>query len=792
MLVVLSWWVWMQALGLLTLPLGWYLFRRLPDRGYAFARPLGLLLATYVLWLGGSLHLLRNTLGGALVGFLAVAAASAWAWRRMGGGAVLRPQAAAYVREHKAALLTTEVLFLVGLGGWSLYRAYAPDIATSGGEKFMEFAFINSILRSPTFPPPDPWLSGYGISYYYFGYVMLATLTRLSGFPANLTFNVALALLFSLTLTGAFSLVYNLVVASGTAVRRSVAAGYGLLGPFLLAIVGNLEGSLDVLSARGVGSPAFWKWLDIRDLTGTPTGTWLPTRFIWWWRASRVLQDYDLMGNSIEIIDEFPFFSFMLGDIHPHVLALPFVLMALALALNLWRGAAEGLWAPARASEGGALARFAAVARRTVAAVGLDGLFWALILGGLAFLNTWDFPIYLTVFLMACFLAGWHRRGEEVWGRTLTVGSLLLGAGVVLYLPFYLGFQSQAGGLLPSVLFRTKVQHYLVMFGPLLVPAWGLLGLGLRRWWREGGLRSLPVEGKAALVGACILVVGLAAFRRWATALMLVLLAGLALALLGRREPSEAAREGASEQGSSEAFAFLLLTAGVGLTFLVEWVYLKDLFMNRMNTVFKFYFQAWVMLAAAGGFAVFWVTRRAGRLGKALFSVAFVLVFAAGMVYPLAAAPSRADGFQSPPTLDGTAWIARGAPDDYAAAAWLSAQVQGPAVLVEAPGGSYTYYGRMAAMTGLSTLLGWDFHEYQWRGKFEEPGRRGPVVEQIYKEVKAEVVRPLLEEYGVEFVYVGRLERDKYKLTQAMVEKFRAFMDLVYEAGDVRIYRRAW
>lgn len=789
MLVVLSWWVWMQVLGLVALPLAWYLFRRLPDRGHAFARPLGLLLATYVLWLGGSLHILRNTLGGALVGLLAVAAASVWAWRRMGGTAGLRPQIAAYWREHKVVVLVTEILFLLCLGGWSLYRAYAPDIATAGGEKFMEFAFINSILRSPTFPPPDPWLSGYGISYYYFGYVMMAALTRLSGFPANLTFNVALALLFSLTVTGAFSLAYNLIVACGARVRRGMAAGYALFGPFLLAIVGNLEGFLEVLHARGFGSPAFWKWLDIKDLTGTPTGTWLPTRFIWWWRASRVLRDYDLMGNPIEIIDEFPFFSFMLGDIHPHVLALPFALMALALTLNLWRGAGEGLWAPAEAAGKGLPARLLAMARRVLRAVGLEGLFWALVLGGLAFLNTWDFPIYLVVFLMACFLAGWSRGHGEAWSRTLIVGALLLGAGVVLYLPFYLGFQSQAGGLLPSVLFRTKLQHYLVMFGPLLVPAWGLLGLGLHRWWRGAGPRHLSVEGKAALGGALLLTVGLVALRRWATALMLVLVVGVALALLGRRE---GAQERAGEPGSSEAFALLLLAAGVGLTFVVEWVYLKDLFLNRMNTIFKFYFQAWVMLAVAGSFGVFWVTRRAGRLGKAAFSVAFALVFAAGMVYPLAAAPSRAEGFRNPPTLDGTAWIARSAPDDYAAAAWLNTHVQGPAVIVEAPGGSYTYHGRMAAMTGLSTLLGWDFHEHQWRGEFEEPGKRGPVVEQIYKEVKPDAVRPLLEQYDVDFVYVGRLEREKYKLTPPMVEKFKAFMDLVYEEGDVRIFQRTW
>jgi len=793
MIVVLSWWMWLQIIGLAALPLTWWLFRRLPDRGYAFARPLGLLLMTYVLWLGGSLGILRNSIGGALVGLLAVAALSAWAWRKMGGAARLRPELVNYWREHRGAILTTEVLFLVCLAGWALYRAYSPDIATAGGEKFMEFAFINSLLRSPSFPPPDPWLSGFGISYYHFGYVMMAALTRLSGFPANLTFNVGLALLFSLTMTGSFSLVYNLVVGSGLSVRRWAAAGYGLLGSFLMAIVGNLEGFLEVLHARGIGSPAFWAWLDIKDLAGTPTGNWLPDRFMWWWRASRVMRDYDLMGKPIENIDEFPFFSFMLGDIHPHVLALPFGLLALALALNLWRSAGDRLWHPIKTEGEGLPARMLALVREVALGAGPEGIFWALVLGGLAFLNTWDFPIYLTVFLMAFFLGGWYRREQGLWARTLLLGLMLVIAGVVLYLPFYLGFQSQAGGILPSILFRTKWQHYLVMFGPLLIPALGLLGVELWNWWKEGGLGGLAIEGKAALGGAFILTVGLAVMGRWVTALLLLLVAGLALVLLSRRAPEEPKMPPETPRaGSSQGFALLLLMAGLGLTFAVEWIYLKDTFMTRMNTIFKFYFQAWVMLAIAGGFGIFYVVRRAGKVGKALFSVAFVLVFAAGMVYPLTAAPNRADGFRNPPTLDGTAWIARSMPDDYAAAAWLNEQVEGPATILEAPGGSYTFHGHAAAMTGLSTLLGWGGHELQWRGNYDEPGRREPVIEKIYKELKADSIRPLMDQYDIDYVYVGRLERDKYKLTPQMIEKFNTFMDLVYEQGDVLIYRRAW
>ncbi|NLE76244.1 MAG: hypothetical protein GX605_05775 [Chloroflexi bacterium] len=787
MVVVLTWWIWLQLIGLAALPLAWWLLRCLPDRGHAFARPLGLLLATYVLWLGGALGLLRNSLGGVLVAVLAVAALSAWAARRLGGPAALRADLAAYWREHRWAVLTTEALFLLCLGGWSLYRAYSPDIATAGGEKFMEFAFVNAILRSPTFPPPDPWLSGFGISYYYFGYVMVAALTRLSGFPANLTFNVALAMLFSLTVTGAFSLVYNLVVGAGLGLRRWAAAGYGVLGAVLVAIVGNLEGFLEVLSARGIGSPAFWKWLDIQDLAGAATSSGLPDRFMWWWRGSRVLRDYDLLGNPIELIDEFPFFSFMLGDIHPHVLALPFGLLVLALALNLWRSAGQRPWlAPPPA--GLSLPARLRAALRGLRDGGPEGLLWAVILGGMAFLNTWDFPIYLTVFLLAFCLAGWQRREAGLGPRAavLTVG--LAGVGVLLYLPFYLGFQSQAGGLLPSILFRTKWQQYLVMFGPLLAPALGLWGVSLAQWRRGGGWSALPVEGKAALGGALVLTLGLLVFGRVTTALLLVLLAGLSLALLHRRPASTDAQV---VEPTSQGFALLLLLAGLGLTFVVEWVFLKDTFMNRMNTVFKFYFQAWVLMALAGGFAVPYVVRRAGRVSQAVFTVAFVVVFAAGMVYPLAAAPDRADGFRAAPTLDGTAWIARFWPAEHRAAAWLAVQEDGPATVLEANGGSYTFHGRVSAMTGMSTLLGWGGHELQWRGNYDEPGRREPVIERIYRELQPEAARPLLEEYDIDYVYVGALEREKFGLSPQAVEKFRAFMELVYDEGDVRIYRRA-
>ncbi|NIS79478.1 MAG: hypothetical protein GTO14_04540, partial [Anaerolineales bacterium] len=207
----------------------------------------------------------------------------------------------------------------------------------------MELAFLNSIQRSEVFPPRDPWLSGYAISYYYFGYIQLSLLTTLTQLPGGVAFNLGNALWFGLSVIGTYSLLYNLLARRDG--RPRLAAS--LFGPIFVLITGNLEGFLEVLHNRhlfwiqdsegGWASP-FWKWLNIKTLVNPPTAdpSWLPTRHWWWWRASRVVNDVNLIGNEIEVIDEFPFFSFLLADNHPHLLALPFVLMGIGLALQVY------------------------------------------------------------------------------------------------------------------------------------------------------------------------------------------------------------------------------------------------------------------------------------------------------------------------------------------------------------------------------------------------------------------------------------------------------------------------
>ncbi|MEA3345465.1 MAG: DUF2298 domain-containing protein [Chloroflexota bacterium] len=768
MLSVLLWWLIIQILGLVALPLVYRLFDRLPDRGYGFARPLGLLGTSYALWLLTTLGFLRNRWGGIFGCILLVGAAGWWFYRRAVGAdlASARGQGHLPLRDrplgdwliqNRRLILTHEALFTLAFVSFALFRAYNPEIRAT--EKPMELAFLNAILRSDTFPPHDPWLSGFAISYYYFGYLMMALLTRLSGLSSPVTFNLMQATMFAWTVTGAFSLGYNLVrMANGSTPfqDRQHATRYGLLSSVMVAIMGNLEVLLEILHANGIGSQALWRWVDVKGLAQAPRSTtWYPTDTWWWWRASRVIHDRTLLGQDQEVIDEFPAFSFLLGDMHPHVLALPFLLLAFALALQLLRS------------------------RRPLKGPRL--ILSALTLGGLGFLNTWDLPLALGIAVAAYALGqlGRYQSPSREWLQEIASTAIeLFLIGVMAYMPFYLSFQSQAGGILPVIYNRTKLHQYAIMFAPFLVIIVGFLPLELKAVWKQKGTRWEWIIGLGALgaMGFSVLL------GRWLPVMLTTFLAvGLFVGWRRLRWPSE-------EWSTSTLFALLLFLVGLALTMSVEFVYLKDTFGTRMNTVFKFYYQAWACFGVAGAYGVYAVSQRARVLGRVVFLGVFSLMLAAGLIYPLTAFYSKAGGFRGQPTLDGTAYLDRSHPDDYAAIQWLNAHVSGAPVILEANGGSYTYAARVSAHTGLPTLLGWGGHELQWRGSYEEPGRREPDIRALYTTRDVRQALTLLGKYDITYVYIGDLERQTFG--SAGLAKFERFMDPVFQQGGVTIYRR--
>ena len=817
----------LSLLGLLTFPLAYRLFPALPDRGYTLSRTAGLLLWGYVFWLFTSLGLSRNDLGGILLAFAVLIALSVWSL------ITDRSVLITFLRNNKLLILTTELLFLLAFAFLAFARSANPELAST--EKPMELMFINSILRSETFPPQDAWLSGYAISYYYFGYVMTAMLARIASIPGSMAHNLMTSLVFALGAIGSFGIVYNLLVRSpksedGEAIHHPSSIFHGLLAPLFLLLVANFETVLEVLhrlglfwkkDAAGIFTSPFWTWLDMKELSQPPVEPfgWMPDRYLWWWRASRVIQDYDMLGGHREVIDEFPFFSFLLGDLHPHVLAIPFGLLAVSVALNIFLGA----WKDRKVE-------FLGVQLD----INLPGFFFAaLVLGGLAFLNTWDILIAAGLIVFAYILwradeYGWNgSRFEDLFFLGIPLGIFSL----LLYLPFYLGFSSQAGGIIPNFMYPTRGMHFWVMWGTLLIPIFFLL---LYLWrkspvrpnWKLGftigfGLTLILslltlVLGLVASVVEKDLVNGmLASFSMTAMQFLgetterrlmhigrlITLLAVLipTLALLFPHDDSNLSDADtattnyqlpSTDHRSSIAnrFPLLLLTLGALLVLVPEFVFLRDQFGYRINTVFKFYYQAWLLWSLVAAFGVGYISKslRGFTFANVGFRLLMGLVIFCGLLYPIFGLMTKTQNFKPAfgYNLDDFARIQRENPDDAAGIEFLLTQPEG--VLAEAIGGSYSYYGRVSTFTGYPTVLGWPGHEAQWRGGSELHGTRENDILMLYTTARWEEAHAIIEKYNIRYIFIGNLERGSMPVNE---EKFALHLQLIFQQGGTSIYK---
>ena len=837
MVDVLVWLVAAEVLGLAAFPLCYQLFPRLRDRGYSVAKPAGLLLVGYLSWILSVLHVLPSTriTVAALVVLLA-GASGAYAWAK-------RQELWSFVTKERSSLLIGEGLFLAIFVVWVGYRAYDPAIDHT--EQPMDFAFLNASIRSHVGQPEDPWLRGETVSYYYFGYWNMGLLSKLTGLASNVTYNLSMALVPAMAAAGIFGLVFNMVSADSRRLRYAVAGGLG--AALLLVGAANLEGVLEFMRANGIGSGQFWDWVRVDGLDGvapTLTESWRPHENWWWWRATRVISTFEGDGLVDYTIHEFPFFSYMLGDLHPHVMSLPFVILFLAVCWNFLRSAdlarrefRPNLYVVVLIAVLVSLTLLAIVPLLVAPSVllswtwriifgSLYGLLvlvgvwvvWraytfrgkvtvlvlALTLGGLGFTNAWDLPVFAALALGVLGLkAYWDRRGGALALRDVVVmavpyWALVLAIAVGLFLPYYLTFTSQVSGISAVEANTSRSVHTFIVWSLFLVAVTPFI-IGV--FWRT------TVREDWAGVSLASLVAGFLPYVVWAflylqqggtTAelvprffhvLPFALLIGIAV---------YSALWLAAEDGSNQGMIFALGLSALGLLLIMgpELLYVDDSFSGaheRMNTVFKLYYQGWTVLAAASGFAIYYwsslreTVRGGNRVLVQLWAAVLVVLVVGAAYYPLAAAASKGNLFHGQATLDGLAYTSGTGRGEYGAIRYIRENAGPDSAVLEAVGGDYSPFGRISASTGVPTVLGWAGHELQWRGSADPAEGRAQDVEAIYQTLDVDEAKTLLAKYGVDYVYVGPRETSKYGADG--LEKFSDFMERVYDEGGVVVYR---
>jgi YYY domain-containing protein len=688
---LLRWAAAFESLSLAAFVLLFPAFRGTADRGFGLSKILAWLGPGYLAWLWCSIGLTANTAATArTIGLTMVSAAAAMAWLR-------RREIAAFVRSARRELVVIEAVFLATAALFLIARALNPAIFW--GEKPMDFALLNSLVRARTMPPPDPWFAGGTLNYFYFGHALVAFFAEMSGVPPAFAFNLAIGTIAGLLAVAAFLV--------GRRLGGSLPSG--VLAAFAVTMLGNLDG--------------------VRLLIVSPHR---PMNFDYYWATSRVVDG---------TINEFPAWNLLFADLHAHVLAQPLEIALLYLGL-LWLG-----------SPGPS---------RSVVAVLV-----AWIAGAVATTSSWSVPTTLGL-QFAFLVTAWRREpGRRVRG----LGAVLLGWALIvlasrgLFWPFWANYGFPVGRSWGWETATAPLGDVLTIFGVFflaLAPSLTVVSLARRRGW--GLLAAVTVVAALAAPAAV----------RSPSAGVFAAIAALGVLTWCLADEME-----------WQAVGGIVATAGA-LGVVTELVFLWD----RMNTVFKYYLEMWLLLGCAAGGILPRAWRRCRR-GHMPWAVSLAVLGAAGLFTTLSGAygllrfPFAASEI---PTLDGMNYLRRARPGELAAYRWLDREVRGVPVLLEAHGDSYGEFSRVSMNTGLPTVLGWEYHLFQQAHSWPEIQQRRDDVRTLYETTDLELAESLMRRYHVDLVFIGGLERRTYP--PAGLAKFATWSLTrpVFESGGVSIY----
>lgn len=793
-LTVAAWYFMILAIGAVFYPLTRPVFSGLSDRGWGVSRLFGLLLLSLSVWLTASLGgtFSRRTIWLCFAG-----------WALLSGFVLLRSREE-FLRELRGnwrRIGTAELVFALLFLFFLLIRFGNPDLwhPYKGGEKPMDFSYFNAVIKSTILPPYDPWFSGGTLNYYYYGFFVSGLLTKWIGIIPSVAYNLILATWYAFLGTGAYSIGTTIYGTLRSKADEASITKAGVITVAFLQVFGNL-GTYGIIGAQTVklgqeflrqqgssseGLQAFF--FGLLQLARGRKFQLYPGD--WYWIPSRAIPG--------EPITEFPYFTFLYGDPHAHLFALPITVLALSWVVSFVLSDFES-------------SRRIAWLRWSAGLIGSG-----VILGSLIPTNTWDFPTYFLICVSAILYVSMKSdfgfgvgRARKIW--IAAVSSVLLTVvSIGLFYP-YLQTNSRETSIQLWSGDRTPQWSYIMH--------WGLFLFAIVTWFfheTSDWLSNVKVSafrrfyqrirgGLAAAAVSCAGMIGFFVMQKAAVALIAFPLMVWALLLVLRPDQAPLKR-------------VLLFWIGTALfiTLFVEFSALRG-DIGRMNMVFKLYNQAWVLLSISAAAAIALTIdrfraddRAAAESGakpgsRTVWRTALVVLVCGGALFTVTASldkiTDRIDR-SAPHTLDGMAYMDNASygqdgftmdlSQDARAIRWLQDHVAGSPAIVEGHATEYKWGNRMTVYTGLPSVVGWNYHQRQQRTMMTDAvWDRVHDVGAFYETTSETEARAFLEKYGVRYVAVGQLERGLY--SDAGIAKFEEFNGSawteVYRDRDTAIY----
>lgn len=721
-----TWWLLAGILGFCAMPLSGRLFSRFDDKGWIFSKALAVGLTGFLTWFLVSVKIIPFTTASC-IGVVVVCAVFSFLLfsRQLKKGIDCLPAG------HENLVFWEEVLFFAAFLLWTYLAGFRPQ--AYGTEKFMDYGFMEAMMRSTVLPARDLWYSEGHINYYYGGQYFAVFLTKLSATKVEVTYNLMRAFVAGFAFAMPFSLVRQMTKdrlgSKMVKCRKSnsqksssqkgntpksgsykyIPAVSGLTAGIAVSIAGNMH---YVVYAQIL--PLIQK---LRGIEGE--GYWFPdaTRYIGY--------NPDVPDKTIH---EFPCYSFVLGDLHAHVVNIMFVLLLTGM-LYAWMK----IYREKKKNEEVSGRKFWAE-QLLMPHILLAGLF----LGMFKWTNFWDFVIYFVVtggVVLFTNIIRFEGRYKDYLLVTAAQAVEVIFLSYVAILPFTLQFETMVDGVALAK-YHSLPHQMLILWGlPVILTVTFLVSL-----------ISEKTKGKK---------------KKNLYQLMRSI-------------------------HNSDLFALIMGLCGIGLVLIPELVYVRDIYEQgnaRANTMFKLTYQAYMLLGMTMAFVIyriFFVSRQ--KIAKALAGIGlFLLVWTVGYFgesvtswYGQVWQSAQYEG------LNATAFLEQDFPEDASAIRWLKKNIKGSPVVLEANGDSYTGFERVSAMTGLPTVLGWYVHEWLWRNDVADLNVKSADIKTIYTSADEKQVEALLAQYDVSYIFLGSKEREKYEdsLNEPIL---RAICDVVFE-----------
>ena len=741
------WYILILIISLIAFPITWIIFKRWPEGGYLFSKPLGIVLASIFTWISVSYGIIQYNILSVFIGYILLGLTSLFFIKKD------LSNFKKFIHTNLKNIIKLEFLFLFIFSVFLLLRIVNPDLwhPYKGGEKPMDFAYLNAVIKSTIFPPYDPWYSGGYLNYYYYGQFIVSNLIKSTGIPASIAYNLAVPLLAALTFTVSFSLIRGVSYLSNVKTVKSYSLYAGFLGGFLVTFAGNIDGLYQLVSIlrNDVNSFDFWN-------------------------SSRLMND---QSGGFEIT-EFPFFTFLFADLHAHLIAIPFALLSISLTFALYTKILKN---------DAYYGQF------------LLALLLGFIIGAIRIINTWDFP---TQILLSSFIIFF---GYSLYSKNSRLERLILSALLIFFvivcsyvpfIPFHENYELFNNGVIRNR-YYTQITDFIninmfflfVLISFIVINSKSYLNL-FNKKYEKFALERNKLNIFIVIFFILFLSIALSLlFTDFAIIGLSILFVSIILFYFVLSYFNKSYRD---------TYFFpitIVLILGFALSGGVEIFTVKD-DIGRMNTVFKFYLQAWILFSLASSYFLWKIFSKIGFnfrnyhfLFKSWAICLLIMIFSVSIYTFYGTIDRNQTRFNTNfVSLDGmeymksTEYYFQGEKIDlmydYLAIQWINNNIAGSPTIIEGITDQYQWGNRISIYTGLPSVVGWDWHQRQQRVDYAYTvtSRRSDV-QRFYHSTLPRTALEIIDKYDIKYVVVGQLE--EYLYTNAGLEKFEEMEGLV-------------